>query len=98
MMSKGTLPMWTVRHREATVGGKSSSDSATSKKTAAADGSSSVLRNAFAACSVIDPASGRRKIARLPSTGRSAARVTTFRTCSTPRLVAPSGSTTETSG
>ena len=98
MTSKGTLPTCTVRHLEDTVGGKSSSDTATRRNTAAVDGSSSVLSIALAACSVIEPASGSKKIARFPSTGRSAARVTTLRICSTPKLVAPSGSTRETSG
>ncbi len=96
--ARGTRPTCTVRHREATVAGKSSSDSATRRKTTAADGSSSVLRRALAAWSVMVPASGKRNTVLGPSTGRNAARATTDRICSTPRLVAPSGSITETSG
>ena len=61
-------------------------------------GSSNVLSRALAACSVIVPASGKRNIDRSDSTGRNEARVTTSRAWSTPRLVAPSGSTTVTSG
>jgi hypothetical protein len=66
-----------VLHRDATVGGKSSSDSATKRNTTDDAGSSRVLRRALAAESVIDPASGNKNTDRSASIGDIAARDTT---------------------
>ncbi len=93
-----TLPKCTLRHRLATVVGRSSSDSATRRNTEVGVGSSRVLRRALAACSVIDPASSRRKTFRVDSTGVITACWIVDRACSTPSRCRPSGSTRTRSG
>ncbi len=98
MTSSGTRPNCTVRDREATVSGRSSSDSTIRMKTVDAVGSSMVLSSALAADSLMAPASSNRNTLRSASTGVRVAAATVALAWSTPSMVRPWGTTTVRSG
>ena len=93
-----TRPKWMIRQRDPSVAGRSSSESATRMNAVVALGSSSVLSRAFAAPSLITPASSNTNTFRTDSTGARVALAMVVRACPTVSMVLPSGSTMFTSG
>ncbi len=96
--ASSTRPKWMILHREPSVAGRSSSESATRTNAVVALGSSSVLSRALAAPSLITPASSNTKTFRADSTGARVAWAMVVRAWLTVSMVRPSGSTMFTSG